>query len=95
MEILAFFVAAGSFNLVRYIYYKRRLIHLVGELRPEIHETVERSKFRAFIRVPKEVGNDIVDLIWFKAHLAAGYTISFFLFAAAFLAVLILFALLY
>ncbi len=85
LKISAFFAVAGLFNFCRYLHYKKRLISLADELKPEIREALVRSKFKAFIKVPDKVGDASVDLIWFKTHLAAVYTIYLFLFATVFL----------
>jgi hypothetical protein len=67
---------------------------LVDELKPEIQETLMWSNFGAFFKVPKEVGDDTVDLIWFKTYLAASYTRTFFSLALVVLLVKILFTIL-
>lgn len=86
LKISAFFVVAGLFNFGRYLYYKKRLIYLINELNIEIRELLMHSKFKAFLKDPNKVGDVSVDLIWFKTHLAAVYTIYLFLFATVFLA---------
>ena len=85
LKISVFFAVVGLFNLGRYLYYKKRLLCLSDKLKPELREAIIRSKFKAFLREPNKVGDVSVDLIWFKTHLAAVYTINLFLFATIFL----------
>lgn len=82
LKMCSLFLLISSYNFVKYVLLIRRIRSLLAEKGGTILETVhmQQLSFVAFMKPPEESGDEELDVLLFKTHLAVKYGLGFLLF---------------
>jgi hypothetical protein len=82
MKFCSIFLIISFINGIRYLFLKRKLKLIYGEHEEETHKSIGSKKmnFSAFLKEPSETGNDVLDLLLFKIHRSAMWSINLLFF---------------
>jgi len=83
LKLCSFPLAISIFNCIRYFCLKRRIRQLYCQRPKDLFAALSTANlsFAAFTQTPKESGDDELDSLLFKTHLAAQYSVSLLLFS--------------
>lgn len=82
LRLCSLFLIVSAYNLVKYLLLIRRIRSLLLEKESAITEmpNLQTVSFFTFIKPPEESGDEELDVLLFKTHLAVKYGLGFLLF---------------
>ncbi len=77
LKFCSWVLVISSINFFRYLYFKNRLNDIYAEHKEGIHKAIrcDEIKFSSFLQEPLETGNDMLDLLLFKIHRSAMWSV--------------------
>jgi hypothetical protein len=82
MKFCSFALVISFVNGGRYLFFKKKLKLIYEKRKEEIDKAIgcNKIKFSAFLTEPLETGDDVLDLLLFKAHSSAKWFVGFIFF---------------